>query len=368
MALAVLCVLVHENSWISKKDKGLFYLTYGIVALSALAEWLGVQFSGNEAVPVWLLSLVKCLDYIFTPLAGGAMVAQMKMRNRLYKVLMIALVCNTLFQIVAGFNGWMITIDEHNRYSHGPLYGVYIAFYLFVIALTVAEFLIFSLSYRKRNRVSLISVFLLIIVGVSFQEIFSGECRTAYVALTIGVALMFIHYAEFYKMAADEQLTSQRNKLMKDSLSGVFSRYAYSDDMEQYRNLTALPDDFTVFVFDLNGLKKVNDTNGHEAGDELIIGAARCIEKTVGDAGKCYRTGGDEFVVMTNMEKEQAENILTRLKEETKQWSSDTFDFSMSIAAGYARAEDYQGLTAEELTKKADQAMYASKSAYYQNP
>ena len=368
MALGVLCVLVHENSWIPQKDKHRFYLTYGIVALSALAEWLGVQFSGNEAVPVWLLSLVKCLDYIFTPLAGGAMVAQMKMRNRLYKVLMIALVCNTLFQIVAGFNGWMITIDEHNRYSHGPLYGVYIAFYLFVIALTVAEFLIFSLSYRKRNRVSLISVFLLIIVGVSFQEIFSGECRTAYVALTIGVALMFIHYAEFYKMAADEQLTSQRNKLMKDSLSGVFSRYAYSDDMEQYRNLTALPDDFTVFVFDLNGLKKVNDTNGHEAGDELIIGAARCIEKTVGDAGKCYRTGGDEFVVMTNMEKEQAENILTRLKEETKQWSSDTFDFSMSIAAGYARAEDYQGLTAEELTKKADQAMYASKSAYYQNP
>ena len=206
---------------------------------------------------------------------------------------------------------------------------------------------------------------MLIIVGVIFQEIFSGECRTAYVALTIGVALMFIHYAEFYKMAADEQLTSQRNKLMKDSLSGVFSRYAYSDDMERYHNLTALPDNFTVFVFDLNGLKKVNDTNGHEAGDELIIGAARCIEKTVGDAGKCYRTGGDEFVVMTNMEKEQAENILTRLKEETKQWSSDTFDFSMSIAAGYARAEDYQGLTAEELTKKADQAMYASKSAYY---
>ena len=161
MALAVLCVLVHENSWISKKDKGLFYLTYGIVALSALAEWLGVQFSGNEAVPVWLLSLVKCLDYIFTPLAGGAVVAQMKLRNRLYKVLIIALGCNTLFQIVAGFNGWMITIDDHNHYSHGPLYGVYIAFYLFVIALTAAEFLIFSLSYRKRNRVSLISLFCL---------------------------------------------------------------------------------------------------------------------------------------------------------------------------------------------------------------
>ena len=51
MALIVLCILVHENSWIGKKEKRLFYLTYGIIALSALAEWLGVQFSGNEDIP-----------------------------------------------------------------------------------------------------------------------------------------------------------------------------------------------------------------------------------------------------------------------------------------------------------------------------
>ncbi len=54
MALGVLCILVHENSWISKKDKHLFYLTYGIIAVSAFAEWLGVQFSGNAAIPVWM--------------------------------------------------------------------------------------------------------------------------------------------------------------------------------------------------------------------------------------------------------------------------------------------------------------------------
>ncbi len=366
MALAVLCILVHENSWIGKKDKRMFYLTYGIVALSALAEWLGVWFSGNEAIPVWLLSLIKCFDYILTPLAGGAIVAQMKLRNRLFEVLMLALTCNAVFQIIACFNGWMVVIDEHHHYSHGPLYGVYIAFYLFVIVLTAASFLVFSLSYRKQNRVSLISVFLLIIVGAGMQEIMGGECRTAYVALTIGVALMFIHYAEFYKMAADEQLTSQRDQLMKDALSGVSSRYAYADDMERYRKMTALPDTFTVFALDLNGLKTVNDTEGHDAGDELIIGAARCIEKAVGGAGKCYRTGGDEFVVITQTEREQAEEVLRRLEEVTGQWSSEKVAFTMSIAAGYARAEDHHGLTVEELAKKADQAMYAAKAVYYQ--
>lgn len=365
MTLGVLCILVHENSWIMKKDKHLFYLTYGIIAVSAFAEWLGVQFSGNKDIPVWLLITVKCFDYILTPMAGGAIIAQMKLHNRWYKALMAVLVLNTIFQIIASFNGWMTVIDDSHHYSHGPLYGVYIAIYLLVIVLTAVEFLIFSLSYRKQNKVSLISVFVLLLIGVGMQEILGSDYRTAYISMTIGVALMFIHYAEFYKMAADEQLSDQRTKLMKDDLSGVFSRYAYSSDIERYSSMSALPDNFTVFVFDINGLKAVNDVLGHYAGDKLIIGADRCIEKVVGDAGRCYRTGGDEFVVMTNMEKEEAEDILKRLETETEIWSKDHPIFSLSIASGYIRAEDYRDYSVEELVKKADQEMYAAKAMHY---
>ena len=199
MALIVLCVLVHESSWISHEDKRLFYLTYGIIILSSFAEWLGVQLSGNESVPVWALEAVKCLDYILTPMAGGAIVAQMKLRNRWFKALIAVLAGNAVFQIIASFNDWMILVDMQHRYIHGPLYGVYIAIYLLVTFLTAAEFVIFSLSYRKRNRVSLISVFVLVLVGIGIQEVLGGECRTAYVALTLGVTLMFIHYAGFWR-------------------------------------------------------------------------------------------------------------------------------------------------------------------------
>ena len=131
--------------------------------------------------------------------------------------------------------------------------------------------------------------------------------------------------------------------------------------------MTELPENYTVFVFDLNGLKTVNDTIGHDAGDALIVVGADCIASVFDNAGKCFRTGGDEFVVITNMKREEAEGVLRRLEEKTKHWSSDKYSFSLSIAAGFARAEDYSGLTAEELTKKADQAMYASKAAYYQS-
>ena len=358
MALVVLCILVHENSWINKADKKLFFLTYGVIALSAFAEWLGVQLSGNEAIPVWVLEIVKCSDYILTPLAGGAIVAQMKLRNRLYQVLIGLLIGNAVFQIIAFANGWMILIDDHHRYSHGPLYGVYIAIYLAVIVLTAAEFLVFSMSYRKHNSISLIAAFLLLLVGIGLQEILGGDYRTAYISMTIVVALMYIHYAEFYKMTADEQL-------LKDPLCDVYSRYAYIKDMDSYSRMTALPEDFTVFVFDINGLKTVNDTFGHEAGDELIIAAARCIQNAVGDERKCYRIGGDEFVVAVNTEEETAKEILARLAEETDKWSATKTEFSLSVSSGYARIKDHQGLTANELVKKADRAMYKSKAAYY---
>ena len=114
LALGVLCILVNENSWISGKDKRLFYLTYGIIALSAFAEWIGVQFSGNEAIPVWALKMVKCSDYILAPMAGGAIVAQMKLCNRWYKALIAVLAGNALFQIIAGFNDWMILVDAQH--------------------------------------------------------------------------------------------------------------------------------------------------------------------------------------------------------------------------------------------------------------
>ena len=362
LSLSVLCILVHETSWISRPDKRLFYMTYGIIALSALAEWAGLQVSGSS-LPGWILAVVKCADYILTPMAGGAITAQMKLRSRLSRALMVLLAANAVFQVVAAFTGWMIIIDAQNHYTHGPLYGIYIAVYMLVILLTGAEFQAYGSAYRKQNKASLYSVLLLVVIGIALQEILGGEYRTAYIALTMGVALMFIHYSEFYQMTAQEYIQTQHMQLMKDAMSGVYSRYAYIKDLEHY-TAAGIPDLFTAFTIDINGLKETNDSIGHDAGDELISGAARCIEKVVKNAGRCYRTGGDEFVVLAQMPKEQAEAVLADLAREAALWKGEKAD-RLSFSAGFAAASDYPGLTAEALIKKADQAMYAEKAEYY---
>ncbi len=364
IALGVLCFLVWENTWIPKKSKRLFYLTYGIIALSALTEWLGIQLSGNTDIPSWLLSLVKCTDYILTPMTGYAVVAQMGMHNRWYKALIAVIAANAVFQVAASFNGWMIIIDGENRYTHGPLYWLYILVYLLIIAIVAVEFRSYAVAYRRQNRASLYSALLLVIVGIAIQELLGGEFRTAYVAITMGVALMLIHYAEFYHMTADDRIKQQQSELMTDALSGVYSRHAYVKAVEAFKSSTALPENTTVFSIDINGLKAVNDTEGHDAGDVLIVGAARCIQSVFADSGPCFRTGGDEFIVLGQMTQEEAENALLRLADETAQWSADK-QIKLSLSAGYARGIEHKGFTIEELIKKADQAMYTAKTNYY---
>ncbi len=103
---------------------------------------------------------------------------------------------------------------------------------------------------------------------------------------------------------------------------------------------------------------------GHEAGDELIIGASECISKVFNQFGKCYRTGGDEFIVLANLSRNEANEAITRLKKETLEWCGKRVK-GLHLSAGYALAADHPNLLAEKLVNEADLAMYAEKNAYY---
>ena len=112
IALGTVCILVHENGRISKADKRLLWLTYVLIGLSALAEWMGLYFNGRENLPRWVLTAVKCVDYILSPVAGATLVLQMRIRNRLRDVLVAVLGVNVIFQLMAALLSGMIRIDE----------------------------------------------------------------------------------------------------------------------------------------------------------------------------------------------------------------------------------------------------------------
>ena len=286
--------------------------------------------------------VIKCCDYILTPIAGGTLLAQMKIRRpRLLNALFIILAVNAVFQIVSCFFGWVFTIDNARHYTHGPLYFIYVDIYLTVVLLVIVGFVSYGKSFSRQNKTSLYAVLLLIIGGVAMQELLDRDIRTAYITLTLSAALLYIHYTEFSQQASDEHIREQQILITTDALTGVYSRFAY-----------------------LNNLKPTNDLRGHAAGDELICAAARCIEKVFGGTGRCYRTGGDEFVVLACLKENNPDLLYHRLKSEAAAWKGKLAD-ELSISAGYAKAADHSGKNLEDVVREADLIMYADKSEYY---
>jgi diguanylate cyclase (GGDEF)-like protein len=197
------------------------------------------------------------------------------------------------------------------------------------------------------------------------QALLPTRPKAACVAMTMGASLMYIRSMEFSSLAMDERLEAQRQRIDTDALTGVLSRHAYTQALSDLENDDeGLPGDLVAFVADINGLKQVNDTLGHDAGDELIIGAANCLEAVFGNLGRCYRTGGDEFVVLAMVDAEDTGRVMNRLESETERWRGRLVS-GLTLSCGHAHAADCEGATAAGLVREADIAMYAAKAEYY---
>lgn len=180
----------------------------------------------------------------------------------------------------------------------------------------------------------------------------------------VGIIIQWIYeYYTVLRIKMNRKLLEQSVKISIDPLTGVFSRFAYHEAMEQ--TPTPLPEDFTVFLMDINGLKVTNDTLGHEAGDELIRGAATCITQALEDKGRTYRIGGDEFVVFATLSPAQTQAFLAALNRAVTTWTGTKVP-RLSLSVGRAAAKDFPDRSVEHLTKEADRAMYIEKQAYYQ--
>lgn len=364
LALVVLGILVYENGRMEPKTKNKFYLTYLIIILSAIAEWIGVYLNG---APEWTRGLhmfVKWLDYSLSPIASVCFVRQLNEKNKLEKAIRNLLLVHVAFEAVAVFSGWTVYIDENNIYHHGDFFYIYAAVLVVIVFYVIYEFYLYGRNFTKKNKLSLAMIALFVCLGLAVQEVIAPNNRTVYLTLAYGSILLYIHYCEFSQIMNDRCLTRQKTLLERDVLTGLYSHYAYNEALKLFRDQERLPEDLVIFSVDVNGLKLVNDHKGHEAGDELIKGAAQCIADELSAYGKCYRTGGDEFVAILYMPYELILEVCKKLERRTALWSGNLCT-NLYLAYGYAAAVEYPLLTIEKVIHMADQGMYKMKAEYY---
>ncbi|MBO5386978.1 MAG: GGDEF domain-containing protein [Lachnospiraceae bacterium] len=144
-----------------------------------------------------------------------------------------------------------------------------------------------------------------------------------------------------------------------DGLTDLYNKAKYLEMMDaEYMDM----DSIGIFNFDVNNLKVLNDTKGHEAGDKLLIKAANSIRKVTNNKAHGYRMGGDEFLMIAcNVTKEEVDSLKSRWEAELERLNAIEDDINCVVAVGVVYGE--KGYNFSELMKKADELMYEDKKS-----
>lgn len=324
------------------------------------------------SVPLYSVSLVEYMALFLSPLPLIIYMYE-NVKNLNSKI------CNIIYWILFSvqliFN--LVTITLHT------LDIVHCAAVLKYLQILIAAHLIYftcvlikNLKFSKKiNQLYLIGM--LVIVGCVGYDLIDYYCNRyfGYSLLelrgvsAIGVMIfIFVLIFAFYINVTEKMMQeTERNSLIKsaytDELTQLSNRRFCSEHMQKVNDEGI--SEYTVFCFDLNNLKVMNDTFGHAKGDILIKSAADVISKTFKDYGIVGRMGGDEFIAILDTDrKDEIEELTSQFHANIDTKNQEVPDLNLSISYGYAISKEAEGKNIEKIYQIADDRMYENKKEY----
>ena len=195
------------------------------------------------------------------------------------------------------------------------------------------------------------------------------DCRKTYMVITstvvdgdwVGQIHHLVDTSVYTELCQD--ITRYSRKLLdekdRDGLTGLYNKGKF---MALTQSLFRGKDTVTVFNMDVNDLKQMNDTYGHDAGDKLILKAAESLHRIEARNVMAFRVGGDEFIVVAlHLSLEGAQALRQRWEEGLAELNRADDGIRCVIACGMAwGGRDY---VLEEVLSRADRLMYEDKRA-----
>jgi len=182
----------------------------------------------------------------------------------------------------------------------------------------------------------------------------------------LGISLMMIFTFLFgiHERRRNRELRESRSLSETDTLTGIKNRYCLDKLIEDLDGEGSMENLFVAMI-DINGLKTVNDSFGHDSGDELIKGTAECLYSVFNEKADVFRTGGDEFIIIGKDDELSIEQAFRLLNEKTATWKGSKVK-NLALSVGYVCHDAYPQYSMEELMKLADELMYQDKNRYYE--
>ena len=161
------------------------------------------------------------------------------------------------------------------------------------------------------------------------------------------------------------ELETYRNLACLDALTGLWNRRYFQERLSQEMSLCRRKPGrkFSLMLLDLNDLKRINDRDGHAAGDEAIKRAADFLKNSLRVHDVVCRLGGDEFaVILRELGQSECDQLMARLRGELAASNAERADGTpaISLSMGAASFPD-EASGPDELYQRSDAAMYADK-------
>lgn len=337
LTLSAFAIALQITVFLDKKMiRRIFILIVGVFLLSIVVF---VEFEVATTVEYRALrSVLMAIRYSATPF----IVAQLNytlVKKQTWHIFFPAIIL-ALLDFFSIFTGIVFKIEEDNTFTRGPL-----GYLPFIVAGLYGVFLIYLLIRRSNKKWMEIVPIVFLSIALLSQLVFPFVFGTDFAKIfcsTLGTALFIYYVFEIL----------QQTK--KDSLTGLLNRHAYHAD------ICMNPEEITALIsIDMNGLKVLNDTKGHAAGDEALVTLALCFCRSLKSRQFGYRIGGDEFVILCR-KTSQAE-----MAKLIKRIESAVGETPYHCALGYSYSENGEKAV-EDMLKESDVMMYAAKARFYE--
>lgn len=364
LLIGIICIILYftikcdEGRFTSLLYLGLFSLLSGTWIAS---ESKVIQFLINSPS---IIFIIACITLFLMPIPLFLFILSIYRPEKSYLL--------TVFIWI--FSSFFVIISILQLINKGTFMCIMLYFHiLLLISMITLIYISFSEMINGKKMIKLFFLGCIVLCAFSMKNLFNfyftkipGLNAEGY--LQFGILLFILLLSASLGQYIIEIFNDQtRNKIYKkmaytDILTGLKNRTSYEEKISEVNRNLGLNKNASVIIFDLNNLKLINDSFGHDEGDHLIYNSANLINDCFNGIGQAYRIGGDEFaVIITEFEESVVSDRIVTFEKNINDYNCQNNKQEINIAYGMSAFDQNHDSDFRPVILRADEAMYSCK-------